>query len=169
MDFTVQALSVASPNNSTFKTLSQGITTYDYCSYNPETHTCDHEKYTMVLKQLTLANLTLVNRSCITMYLTLANVDNWINLGMFIVNTSNTPAEDIQKANLYLTTLKNSYGAVKARWWDGLAKPFGLLRGGFQVIQIQSITKYVYLEGTCNDVSFYQCLGAIIPTERTAK
>ena len=78
MDFTVQALTVASPNNSTFKTLSQGITTYDYCSYNPETHTCDHEKHTMVLKQLTLANLTLVNRSCISMYLTMANVDNWI-------------------------------------------------------------------------------------------
>ena len=80
MDFTLQALSMASSKNSTFKTLPEGITAYDYHHHNA------HETHTVFLKQLTLDDSFLVNRSCISMHMTLTNADNWVSLGMFIIN-----------------------------------------------------------------------------------
>ena len=70
---------------------------------------------------------------------------------------------------LFLTTEKNSYGVVDNRWWDGKASPFYLLAGGFQLIQILNVRRYEYLEGTCKDESYYECIGSNIPGEEKCK
>ena len=100
------------------------------------------------------------------------NEDEWGFLGAFIMDLRNDKVRKQlinKKPRLYLTTVQNSYGAVKYRWWDGEAKPYKLSPGGSKLIQIQSIKKYKYLEQTCHHGSYYQCVSSNLTTEEKCK
>ena len=157
-DFTIQARQAKTFSNRTFFTLSKGKNEYEF-----------GDNRTIFLKELTLQDEVsfLVNRSCVSIQIRL-NEDNWKYLGTFIVNLDNDLVRKQlinNKPRLYLTTVQNSYGAVKYRWWDGEARPFKLSPGGSQLIQIQRIRKFIYLEQTCQHGSYYQCISSNVTTE----
>ena len=72
----------------------------------------------------------------------------WANtshsLGLFLIKFKTD--QKIKGVTLYLTSERNSYGAVYLRWFDGEAKPFNLKMGKYHNIQINKIRRYEYLK-----------------------
>ena len=87
----------------------------------------------------------------------------YYNLAFFIIKFYNDiRPQDINDATAHLTTKANSYGAAYFKWYDGTARPFHLKKGVYQTVNIIQINRYEYLEGTCEHISFYECLGSKI-------
>ena len=124
------------------------------------------------LRELKVAqNAAFSTRSCIAMDLSIPNDIIWIEtdvgkgiryqLATFMVSFSDNIAnEEITKAVLYFTTQENSYGAVHYRWQDGEVQPIEMQRGGYQSLKIYKIERYEYLKNTCQETSFYECIGS---------
>ena len=76
------------------------------------------------------------------------------------MNRGNFSELGISKATVYLTSIKNSFGATINRWYDGVVAPFQLKEGQMSIIGSQKITRYKYIKGTCSDQSFFECLAS---------
>ena len=66
----------------------------------------------------------------------------------------------ISNMEMFLTSKANSFGAIIYQWFDGLVQPVNLERGNYYNIQIIQAREYQYLPRTCNETSFFECVGA---------
>ena len=156
-DFTLQTLAIQGDNVS-IVSLAEGSNEYNY-----------HGRRMKLLRQLVVRRSTpFMRRSCISLDMRLQE-NFYMNaegktahyLGTFIITLSkNIDTEPIHDALLYLTSEENSFGAVYLKWFDGKAEPFRLHKGGYNTVQIPTIRRYEYLEGTCQHTSFYECVGS---------
>ena len=71
-----------------------------------------------------------------------------------------------QEVTLYITSERNSFGAVLNGWYDGKVNPILLPRGGLASIQLTGMKRFEYLEKTCKNSSFYECLGEKLMTHK---
>ena len=71
-----------------------------------------------------------------------------------------------QEVTLYITSERNSFGAVLNGWYDGKVNPILLPRGGLASIQLTGMKRFEYLEKTSKNSSFYECLGEKLMTHK---
>ena len=121
------------------------------------------------LKELVVGQYALpLYRSCISLSFGMREpfyMNMWGNtshsLGLFVISFKVNLGElQIKEAILYMTSQRNSYGAVTLRWFDGQAKPLYLKVGQYQNIQIYKIKRYEFLKDRCKETSFYHCMGS---------
>ena len=135
------------------------------------------QKGTTYLRQLTVVqNAAIAIRSCIAMDLMVQEEIKWLEdagggirhqLTSFMISLSEKIApKDVTKSVLYFTTKQNSYGAVYHRWFDGETDSLEMEKGGYQFVKINKIARYQYLKNTCNEMSFYECVGSRLNTSR---
>ena len=154
--------------NASVITLQEGRNEYEYMS--------KERRITFLRQMVVPVSSPFFNRSCVSMTFRLRdsfsfNFGNAMHsLGMFFITITNhsdlqsLDVPEIHDTDMYLTSEKNSYGAIYQLWYDGKVEAFPIQTGVFTSIQIPKITRYKYLEGTCVDSSFYECIGSKIHT-----
>ena len=65
---------------------------------------------------------------------------------------------NIHDAQLIITSEKNSFGAVLYQWFDGLFQYIKVITNRFYFIHISKTRRYEYVQGTCSEKSFYECV-----------
>ena len=142
--------------NTTLITLKKGLNEYEFQG--------KRQTFLKVLK--VQQNAGAFSRTCFSMHLGLKGELTWHDHSMFsllfnvLTFSKNILEGDVQQVRLYLTTKKNSFGAVFSRWFEGEVEALPLTKGGYQSLQVYKIIKYEHLKGTCQDISFYECLAS---------
>ena len=154
-DFTIQAQNPidAAHTFSKFVTLTEGENEYKWVD----------ENRTLLLNQWAVTQSSLFKRSCVAINVLMkGRLDSWrLHFGTFIISISERfQKEYIRASVVYITSERNSYGAVIDDWMDGEVQPFTLFRGGINKIRINSIKRFDYLEGACSKESFFQCVAS---------
>ena len=88
-----------------------------------------------------------------------------LDVAFIAIHISEKVKNQIQ-ATLYITSERNSFGAVLNGWYDGKVNPILLPRGGLSSIQLTGMKRFEYLEKTCKNSSFYECLGEKLMTHK---
>ena len=68
---------------------------------------------------------------------------------------------------LYVTSEKNSYGAIFEKWYDGYVTPYKLKQGYIHFPLVSEVKEVQYLPGSCSVHSYYQCLASELAKEST--
>ena len=118
-----------------------------------------------------------LSRSCISISFRMKEpfyMNMWGNtshsLGLFVISFKvDLDQLDLKEAILYVTSDRNSYGAVTLRWFDGEAKPFYIKMGQYHNIQIYNIKRYEFLKDKCKETSFYHCMGSNLVNSQKCK
>ena len=168
-DFWVQTITPWNDNffrypNTTLISLQEGLNEYHFQG--------QHKTFLKVLKVTQTRGPHRI--TCISIRLGLKEGIVWKHHSqhslLFIILTfSKHVSNDLHKAQVYMTSKKNSYGAVFRRWFDGKAEEIDLTKNGFQSIEVYQITNYEYLKGTCHGETFYECFGTKLTEHKECK
>ena len=74
------------------------------------------------------------------------------------------PYDDLPTLTLFITSEKNSYGAVSSNWKNGKVTKVEIEKGFTKIFTLKA-DQYNYLSGKCSEEAFYECWGRLLAKE----
>ena len=151
--------------NSTLVNLQEGANEYYYISSKRNIY-LQQWKVHQPIDQRSCVSMKLKSKSGKITKLLTYDEGARLDIAFVAIEVSEKSRHSIQEAILYITSERNSFGAVFNGWYDGKSNPVPLVRSGILNIQISEMKRFEYLEKTCNASSFYECVGEKLMTQK---